>query len=98
MVSAAPQWRCASCAFWGDAEPDWQFDKLSVARCTKIRMRDDIAQEACPDPEERWSEAGEAKIEAAMTAAKAIAVDGSDYYAAVRCFADFGCVLWEQRQ
>ena len=26
----------------------------------------------------------------------AVPVDGSDYYAAVRCRGTFGCILWEQ--
>jgi len=29
---------------------------------------------------------------------KVYCVDGSDYYAAVRCRKDFGCVLWERKE
>lgn len=84
--------RCGSCAHWAAVEPDWEFDALVMGRCVAIKQREDILEPArrlCDDWDARVAEEGRL-----LSLEKAIAVDGSGYYAAVRTQADFGCVLW----
>jgi hypothetical protein len=87
--------RCETCEHWKFAEPDWQFDSLVIGECKAIRMREDIETSAAEKAgfQNRWDDGAEEAVKAGLLAAKAIAVDGSGYYAAVRTTADFGCVL-----
>lgn len=86
--------RCSSCSHWSNAEADWQFDELVMGSCAAIKQREDIiepARDAFPDDwDARVVEEGRL-----LKAEKAIAVDGSGYYAAIRTAPDFGCVLWQ---
>lgn len=86
---------CETCLHWRFDEPDAEFDDLRFGTCKAIRQRETIQDEAFKGQKDvdRWTDEGEAIIHAAMKAAKAIAVDGSGYYAAVRTAPDFGCVL-----
>jgi len=83
---------CNTCRHWTNVERDWQFDKLEMGSCAAIRQRQDIVAPAREI--ENWS-AREAEEERLMLAQKAIAVDRSGYYAAIRTQGDFGCVLHE---
>ena len=82
--------RCSSCEHWKFEEPDWQYDALTLGECKAIRMREAIVEPAREIADWDAREAEEARL---LKAAKAIAVDGSGYYAALRTAADFGCVL-----
>lgn len=82
--------RCASCAHWSFAEPDWQYEALTMGECKAVKMRETIVEPARNI--EDW-DAREAEEMRLLVAARAIAVDGSGYYAALRTSADFGCVL-----
>lgn len=96
--SAGEGWRptCETCRHWKFAEDDWEFDGLRMGKCARIQMRQEIADSVTfPEGVERWDEAGEKLVGAAMLASKAIAVDGSGYYAAIRTAPDFGCTLHE---
>lgn len=88
-------WRpaCETCIHWKFDEPDWEFDKLRFGECKAIRMREHIA-DAAREGLDRFSPECDAVEEAAVAAAKAIAVDGSGYYAAIRTAPDFGCTLY----
>lgn len=94
-TSAEPSaWRCETCKHWKFEEPDWEFDELKFGECKAIRQREAIEELAFGgDREKRWTDEGEKIMRDAIAAAKAIAVDGSGYYAAVRTAPDFGCVL-----
>lgn len=60
-------------------------------------MRDEVTSDENIGAE-RFSDDWEAKAPAAIKAAKAIAVDGSGYFAAVRCTEEFGCVLHQPKE
>ncbi len=81
---------CETCAHWNTEAPDWQFDELKMKRCGAIQQRETIIEPA--RRLEDW-DAREAEEYRLLSEAKAIAVDGSGYYAALRTRADFGCVL-----
>jgi hypothetical protein len=83
---------CETCRHWTQVEEDWQYDKLVMGKCGAIRQREDIIEPA--RRLEDW-DAMEAEENRLLSLEKAIAVDGSGYYAAVRCRGDFGCVLHE---
>lgn len=82
--------RCETCRNWSNAEPDWQFDQLIMGRCAAIRQREDILEPAREIEDWDAREVEEGRL---LSAEKAIAVDGSGYYAAIRTRGDFGCVL-----
>lgn len=86
---------CETCELWKFERRDWEYDELRLGECKGIKQRSSIesdALDAAGNPD-RWSTKGEAAIKAAMLATKAIAVDGSGYYAALRTAPDFGCIL-----
>jgi len=85
--------RCETCLHWKAVEPDHAFDKLVMGRCVAIRQREDIIEPA--QKIDDWA-AREAEEERLMLLEKAIAVDGSGYYAAVRTQGSFGCILHDQ--
>lgn len=87
--------RCAGCAHWKFTTPDWEFDELMIGECKAVKMRCGIEEDVETETgierfEDGWGEA----MKKALVDAKAIAVDGSGYYAALRTFGDFGCVLF----
>lgn len=92
---------CASCRHWTFEEPDWEFEALQLGKCGAIQMRSSIIDAALTaaglQSHHRYEPKGEAAAEKALLAAKAIAVDGSGYYAALRTTADFGCTLHEEK-
>jgi hypothetical protein len=92
--------RCETCQHWTFAEPDWEFDDMRFGTCRAIKQRQTIEEEALAglDDEDRWSGRADELKRAALGASKAIAVDGSGYYAAVRTAPDFGCVLHAANQ
>ena len=92
--------RCETCRFWKFDEPDWEFDDLRFGGCKAIRMRSDFINEEDLGVEDDFDGHGEyaKRAKAALMKAKAVAVDGSGYYAAVRCAPDFGCVLHELKE
>lgn len=87
--------RCETCTHWKFAEKDWEFESLVFGKCAAVKQREDVEREACEAAgiDHRWDDGGEEVVLNAMREAKAIAVDGSGYYAALRTAADFGCVL-----
>lgn len=85
--------RCENCRFWMFDEPDWQFDSVRLGECKAVKMREHIIEPARQI--EDW-DAREAEEERLLKEAKAIAVDGSGYYAALRTAPDFGCTLFAQ--
>lgn len=93
---------CETCRFWlYISAEDWEFDALGVGDCKAIKMREDI-KDAVFDSRPRdafddWDEVERLEAEA-LRAAKAFAVDGSGYYAALRTFPDFGCVLHQPKE
>ena len=84
--------RCSSCSHWSNAERDWAFDAVIMGSCAAIKQREDIVSPAREIGD--W-DAREAEEQRLLQAEKAIAVDGSGYYAAIRTAPDFGCVLWK---
>lgn len=84
--------RCKTCKYWRFDKRDWEYDETGLGQCARIRQRENICEPArlIEDWDDREKEEQRLIIEA-----KAIAVDGSGYYAAVRCVSDFGCVLHE---
>lgn len=87
--------RCDTCAHWNFDERDGEFDGLRMGRCAGIRQREDIIEPARAITDD-W-DAREAEERRLLVEAKAIAVDGSGYYAAVRTTPDFGCALHKPR-
>lgn len=85
---------CETCEHWAFDERDVAFDRLRLGRCRAIRQREDIIEPARSMGDWDSREAEEHRL---LAAAKAIAVDGSGYYAAIRTAADFGCVLHEPK-
>lgn len=87
---------CGSCKFWGtDA------DKEKFRQCTKIIHDEDRASDnewdsvedaeyAADDPERHAQHHN-------VLAQKAVTIDGSGYFAALKCREDFGCVYHETR-
>lgn len=93
---------CETCRFWlASSASDWEFDALGVGDCQAIKMRSDIKDEAFEHRPRKdfddWDEVEKLEVEA-LRAAKAFAVDGSGYYAALRTFPDFGCVLHQRKE
>ena len=86
--------RCETCEHWKFDEPDWEYDQLRFGECKAIRQRETIDDDATEGLTDRYGEEAEARKKAALMAAKAFAVDGSGYYAAVRTAPDFGCILY----
>lgn len=82
---------CETCSHWVFSQDDWQFDGLKMGKCAAVKQREDIIEPARNIDDWDAREAEEARL---LRAAKAIAVDGSGYYAALRTTADFGCVLY----
>lgn len=90
--------RCETCQHWFFDRADWQFDELQIGECKAIRQRETIEEDALLGTGiDSWDDEAAPLIKAAMIKAKAIAVDGSGYYAALRTFSDFGCVLHSPR-
>lgn len=83
---------CRTCRHWRAVEPDWQFDGLTMGKCGAIKQRETIIAPAREIDD--WDKR-EAEEERLLKAEKAVAVDGSGYYAALRTQADFGCVLFQ---
>jgi hypothetical protein len=91
--------RCATCRFWLFETPDWQFDDIIFGECKAVKMRETLEKDALEGTDfDRWDDEAEPIIKAAFRAAKAIAVDGSGYYAALRTASDFGCVLFQAKE
>lgn len=84
---------CETCAHWSQVEPDWEYDALKMGKCQRIKQREDITGTDEIQALEWGSPERDAATVKALTDAKAIAVDGSGYYAALRTAGDFGCVL-----
>lgn len=83
---------CETCRWWMFDTPDWQFDDLRIGECKRVKQREVIEDEATRDlVDGRWNDAAEDAIKSAMQEARAIVVDGSGYYAALRTMPDFGC-------
>jgi hypothetical protein len=85
---------CETCQHWNFDERDAEFDGLKIGRCAAIRQREDVISPA--RELEDW-DAREAEERRLLSEAKAIAVDGSGYYAAIRTAPDFGCTLHEPK-
>lgn len=95
MADATTEGRCATCEHWRFDRPDWEFDELHLGECKAIKQRETIQSEALAAAGvENWDDGSEEVKRAAMMITKAIAVDGSGYYAALRTAPDFGCTLW----
>lgn len=95
-TAAVAEWpRCEGCTHWLFDEPDWQFERLRFGKCAAIKQREDIIEPARKFEEWADQEKEEMRL---LGLAKAIAVDGSGYYAALRTAADFGCTLHTPRQ
>lgn len=90
---------CETCEHWKFDDVDYLFDDLKFGRCSNIRQLETVISEACDAAgiSNRWDEGGEEISRQGVAAAKAIAVDGSGYYAAVRTAPDFGCILHKPR-
>lgn len=87
---------CGTCRHWEQGN-DWKERAAGMAVCRAIKMRDRV-EDSAHEGFDRWGEGWEvvtARETAALQAAKAVAVDGSSYYAAIMTTADFGCVLHE---
>lgn len=89
--------RCETCKHWKFDKPDWEFDDIKFGECKRIMMRSSIVDAALIEAEvsDQFSNDGDRIAHDAIAKAKAIAVDGSGYYAALRTAPDFGCVLHE---
>ena len=79
--------RCGTCRYWGDAEDlgeRWR-------RCLGVRHGSTRRTE--DGPYDVWlDDYGQGPR---VILSRAFVADGSDYYAALKCEADFGCVLHE---
>ncbi len=89
--------RCDTCKHWEPGD-DWTEKAAGMRVCGAIQMREEVERSAHKgfSDDDRWGEGwdvAEAREHAALRAAKAVAVDGSSYHAAVMTTADFGCVL-----
>jgi len=87
--------RCLTCVHWVMPTDDWQFEALKFGKCGAIKQREDIIGPARSI--ENW-DAREAEEERLLSESKAIAVDGSGYYAAINTAPDFGCTLHAERK
>ncbi len=88
---------CGGCKYWGDKKDTGEeFRKcVAVIHDERSYANTDIYDD--PDDEEWIDEEIRAEIKA-VRAHRAVVVDGSGYYAALKCKADFGCVLWVQSE
>ena len=87
--------RCGQCRFWGekdDANQEWR-------QCQAVPHDEDGATDKRPfngkGIEPSYPDAQGAKE---MRENLAVVQDGSGYFAALKCRADFGCVLFEDKQ
>lgn len=87
---------CGTCRFWGDAD-DIQKER-QYRQCMEMFFDDggstgDLSHEPDINRYPAWhAEWAEARSH------KAVVVDGSGYFAALRCREDFGCVLHQEKE
>jgi hypothetical protein len=75
---------CGNCKHWSQDSDDID---PPYGECKRIKMKGAIREVTVT---------GLAR-EVTLENEKACTVDGSDYFSAILCRSDFGCVLWEQR-
>ena len=96
---------CGTCRYWGKARPDHRncmeqtTGKLRVCQAI-IHDSDDATgnydEYSTPIEERNWlSEEVRQELIHIRDSVKAVVVDGSNYYAALKCREDFGCILHE---
>jgi hypothetical protein len=97
MSEQAP--RCETCVHWSASSDDWQCEKAGFGECKRIILLDRVTDQAAKafraQGRRVWDNAdelGAAELEL-LKIAKAVCVDASSYYAALRTAPDFGCVL-----
>jgi hypothetical protein len=97
---------CGTCKHWGAGHDEHEEDGASIKRSDVFKPCGAVIQA------DKWSikydennkymsaeQHAKAKEEiAAIRARKAVVVDGSDYFAALKTCEDFGCVLWCARE
>ena len=80
---------CGQCKHWAPPEPKDDEDPIpfqSFGRCGRI------AHTGSRDPY-----CSPAELSEKLKDEKAVASDASGYFAVIKCHADFGCVLFEQK-
>lgn len=80
---------CGTCKHWGnDAFPYF----AGLRPCLAVAAQHDVPKSSANDG---MDPTGAAFYVAANGTPKAVAADGSGYFAALKTREDFGCVLWE---
>lgn len=82
---------CGTCRFWTKTNRDESY-YFNLRPCGAVKQREDIEMAKGDDGDEVRDEDGN---ETPVVRPRAMAVDGSGYFAALRTAEDFGCVLWE---
>lgn len=89
---------CGTCKFWGGPDDDGKYRQC--ARIEHDESSDTSSYEEWDEDEVKYYQENDPERLArhnAMLAEKAVAVDGSGYFAALRCREDFGCVYHEPK-
>lgn len=87
---------CGTCRHWGSGKKNYgavSVDDMFKPCGAVIHTDDDNLLFVTESDNSKLSEETQAEI-AAVRARKAVVVDGSNYYAALKVREDFGCVLW----
>lgn len=88
---------CGECRFWGDAKDAGQTYRKCMAMVHGVRVYVDNGDDDVGIIIPRTRDVDGVypyRITAAITGS-AYVEDASDYYAALKCREDFGCVSWE---
>lgn len=99
--------KCETCQFWlNHSGSDWSADDIGFGKCTAVRERWKVQDNASDGMRRSWDRDGtdadedawsKARREA-LRAARAYVQDGSEYYAELVTGPDFGCVLHSPTQ
>ena len=86
--------RCDQCKHWEAPKGgDWELDGAGMGRCNGIIEYWQVTESVPRDEKETWKERCK-KVVDALTAARAVARDGSQYFACIHTRPDFFCVLF----
>lgn len=85
--------RCGTCRHWGTPR-DNGTETWGLRPCVAVIPKYDVAVLKDENGNDLWDENYEP---VPVNTPKAMVVDGSGYFAALKTAEDFGCVLWEAK-
>lgn len=83
--------KCGNCRFWGAED-----DNTGTYRQCEAILCDEYGHAGTKV--ESWMQPKDLELHKKINAQKAVAVDASGFWAALRTRDDFGCVLWQSAQ